>query len=171
MHPLGDDRSQTDGTANGVPATLNGECDLRPARESDLDAVARLDAVVFPEDPYPYFVLRQLTELPGLGLSVIADGESLRGYVLYAAAPGADVGWLLSLGVDPAHRGRGYGRWLVAEALRRTVAEGVTETRATVRPDNTASLAICHSLGFVEVAYLPDYFGPGDDRLLLVRRD
>ena len=54
--------------------------------------------------------------------------------------------------VDPAYRRRGYARAMLRELLRRAAAEpGVNTVRATISPDNAASLATISGFGFAEV--------------------
>jgi RimJ/RimL family protein N-acetyltransferase len=54
--------------------------------------------------------------------------------------------------VDPAHRRRGYARAALEALLERAAREpGVRVVRATVGPDNVASLRLLSRYGFVEV--------------------
>jgi ribosomal-protein-alanine N-acetyltransferase len=54
--------------------------------------------------------------------------------------------------VDPAYRRRGYARAMLRGLLRRAAAEpGVRTVRATISPDNVASLATISGFGFTEV--------------------
>jgi [ribosomal protein S5]-alanine N-acetyltransferase len=53
--------------------------------------------------------------------------------------------------VDPAYRRRGYATAMLRELLRRAAAEpGVKTVRATISPDNAASLATIARFGFTE---------------------
>ncbi|MFJ8044263.1 GNAT family N-acetyltransferase [Kitasatospora sp. NPDC096147] len=55
-------------------------------------------------------------------------------------------------GVDPAHRRRGYAKAILAAMIRQAEAEpSVTVVRATISPDNEASLATVAAFGFVHV--------------------
>ncbi len=54
--------------------------------------------------------------------------------------------------VDPAYRRRGYAKAMLRELLRRAAAEpDVRTVRATISPDNVASLATISGFGFTEV--------------------
>ncbi len=54
--------------------------------------------------------------------------------------------------VAPEFRRQGYARAMLIELLRRaTVEPAVTTVRATISPDNLASLATISGFGFVEV--------------------
>ncbi|NUR85775.1 MAG: GNAT family N-acetyltransferase [Nonomuraea sp.] len=54
--------------------------------------------------------------------------------------------------VAPEFRRQGYGRAILIELLRRAAAEPAVKTvRATISPDNTASLATIAGFGFVQI--------------------
>lgn len=55
----------------------------------------------------------------------------------------------IAYSVDPAYRRRGYATAMLRELLRRAAAEpGVATVRATISPDNAASLATIAGFGF-----------------------
>ncbi len=61
------------------------------------------------------------------------------------------------LGVSPEWRGRGLGRLLVSEAVRRGAHAGASHAHLTVRQDNTAARRLYASIGFAEVRILVPY--------------
>lgn len=74
--------------------------------------------------------------------------------------------------VDAAYRRRGFA----GEAARAMIAwaftqEGVERIRASVAPDNAASLALVRSLGFVEVGTAWDEMDARDEIVLELGRD
>ena len=141
---------------------------MRGVTEDDLPGLVRVDREAFPEDPYPYFVLRQLFDLHGDRLLVLDDGKSLHGYVLFVTASDGYRSWIVSLGVTRDQRGRGLGRRLMLEVLRRLRAENVREVRLTVEPANAAAIMLYRSLGFSsDEGVREDYFGRGEDRLIM----
>ncbi|MFF1447395.1 GNAT family N-acetyltransferase [Streptomyces sp. NPDC058274] len=142
---------------------------MRGVEESDLPALARLDQEVFQRDAYPFFVLRQLFDVHPEDFLVLDDGETLRGYVLVGSAPEAGSSWILGLGVTPDRRGRGHGRRLMVEILRRLrTTAGIREVRLTVEPTNAPAIVLYRSLGFSpEGAVRKGYFGPDEDRLIM----
>ncbi|MFJ9904105.1 GNAT family N-acetyltransferase [Streptomyces sp. NPDC101152] len=143
---------------------------LRGVTEGDLEALALLEREIFPEEPYPYFVLRQMYDLHPGHLLVLDDGTALKGYVLVATPPDDGPSWVLGLGITRDERGRGHGRRLMREALRRLRADGVREVCLTVDPANLAAIVLYESLGFTaDEGVRKDYFGPGADRLVMRR--
>ncbi|WP_210589511.1 GNAT family N-acetyltransferase [Streptomyces sp. GESEQ-35] len=140
----------------------------RGVTEADLPELLRVDREVFPDEPYPYFVLRQHYDVHGDGIFVLDDGESLQGYVLFATTSDGGVCWVLSLAVAPGQRGRGLGRRLMLEVLRQLRGEAVHEVRLTVEPANAAAIMLYRSLGFwSEEGVRRDHLGPGEDRIVM----
>lgn len=156
-------------TDDSRPPTMDRPLHIRQVEEADLPELVRLDAEAFPEGPYPFFTLRQLFDLYPDHLLVLDGGESgLHGYVLVGMPRDAGRGWILSLGVTRDQRGRGHGRQLMREVLRRLRDDAVHEVLLTVEPANTAAIELYRSLGFLaESAPRKDYFGPGADRLVM----
>jgi ribosomal-protein-alanine N-acetyltransferase len=67
--------------------------------------------------------------------------------------PPDEVGMVeIGYSVAPGFRRQGYARSALIELLRRAAAEtAVTTVRATISPDNVASLATISGFGFIEV--------------------
>ncbi len=63
-------------------------------------------------------------------------------------APGLPAAELLSIAVGPGGRGRGVGRALARELLRRLAALGVEEVKVVVGADNEAANRLYEGLGF-----------------------
>lgn len=80
------------------------------------------------------------------GVLLVLDAEGA-----YAAGLGVkrhdDVGHELSVGTEPAHRGRGLARRLVAQAARHLLTAGATVTYLHA-PDNHASARVAEAAGF-----------------------
>ena len=81
----------------------------------------------------------------------IASGD-LVGHVGFHGPPDESGMVEVAYSVDPAVRRRGWGRELLRSALAWAAAEPAVRTvRASVSPDNSASLATLQPFGFVEV--------------------
>lgn len=130
--------------------------------------IVLLDHEVFPDLPYPYFVLRQFLDAFKDHLIVVHDGDRLCGYVL-ATPPSEGQSWILTLGVAPGMRHQGLGRQLMREALDSLRTEGARTARLGVRPENAPAIRLYESLGFVQDSgeAREGYYGPGEDRLLM----
>lgn len=100
------------------------------------------------------------------------DG-SVAGYACFGATPLTvgthDLYWIA---VDPALHGRGVGADLLAAVERTLRAEGarllLIETAS--KPSYDATRAFYHARGCLEVARVPDFYAPGDDKVIYARR-
>jgi L-amino acid N-acyltransferase YncA len=108
----------------------------------------------------------------------------------YVARDGADVlGWVAvspvssrcvyagvvehSVYVHPAARGRGAGRQLLDTLITSTEAAGIWTIQSGIFPENTASVALHHALGFRDVGLrerIGQHYGRWRDVLFLERR-
>lgn len=84
----------------------------------------------------------------------------------------ADEAEILTIAVRAASRGRGYGRLLMDEVLRRLYRERVASCFLEVDRGNAAALALYTALGFAAVGERKGYYraADGDDRTALVMR-
>lgn len=78
------------------------------------------------------------------------------GFVLVRVA--ADEAEILTIAVSRSRRGRGYGRLLMEEAVRRLYRERVAACFLEVNRDNTSALGLYRKLGFVEVGQRQGYY-------------
>lgn len=139
---------------------------LRVAHHADMHAIGRLDADVFGEEVYPAFFFRQAMDLwPELLIVAELEGRLL-GYALGGVGQDRSQGWLLSLAVLPEARGFGLAERMMLQVENGLSALQTARVRLTVDPANPAQ-RLYFRLGYELLAEEPDYFGPGEDRLLL----
>lgn len=143
---------------------------IRQAELSDLQAVKSIDQLLFGADSYPMFVLRQFYDISNDYLLVAEAGGEVVGYMLAHYDQLKTVGWLLSLGVLPTHRGKRIGEKLMAAIMLRMEAQGVTRLYLTVHPNNAAGISIYTRLGFAIQEELPDYYLDDSPRLLMTKQ-
>lgn len=143
---------------------------IRKAELSDLRAVKAIDAHSFGADSYPLFVLRQFYDITGDYLLVAESGGEVVGYLLSHLDHENTKGWLLSLGVLPAHRGKRIGEKLLAATLALIEAKGVAVLYLTVHPNNVAGISIYTRLGFTVQEEVADYYLDHSPRLLMSRQ-
>jgi ribosomal protein S18 acetylase RimI-like enzyme len=99
----------------------------------------RGDALVASLDADHALLLREEAGL-GIGYAYVQwQSETREGYVDY-------------LGVDEAARGRGWGRALLDDAVRWSLARGARRVCLTVRADRAPALGLYRAAGFVELA-------------------
>jgi ribosomal protein S18 acetylase RimI-like enzyme len=102
----------------------------------------------------------------------VREGE-LAGYVCYGATPGTDRTYdLYWIAVHPEHQGAGGGSRLLDEVERRLREREarliVVETSSRV--DYAQTRRFYEHRGYREHARLRDFYAPGDDRVIYVKR-
>lgn len=74
------------------------------------------------------------------------------------------------VGIAPEHRGAGLGRALYERFFETARAHGRETVRCVTSPANEPSVAFHRALGFDVERIAEDYDGPGEDRVLFVKR-
>jgi ribosomal protein S18 acetylase RimI-like enzyme len=147
------------------------EWTVRPFSEADFSAVWALERVRDPGGYASAVTVRQAAALWPDTVLVAEEGDGVAvGFTIGAVSSDPAVGWILRLKVREELRRRGCATALLRAVLDRLRAEGVRTVRLTVAPENLAARALYARLGFLDEAMLPDYFGPGEDRLVLALR-
>ncbi|ODS62672.1 MAG: hypothetical protein ABS41_09215 [Arenimonas sp. SCN 70-307] len=139
---------------------MPAESRLRDARPDDLPALLALEAG-FPGDRLSARQFRHHLANPRARLRVAVAGGRLLGYHLLLFRKGSAWARLYSIAVDPAARGQGLGRRLLADAGRQARAAGRTGLRLEVRQDNHAAAALYEAAGYRRTATLPAYYQDG----------
>ncbi len=137
-------------------------------RPSDLDGVMAIEEVSFPT---PWSRGMFLEDFPrDFSDTLVAEGAAAEvlGYAVCWTLAGESH--LLNIAVDPACRGRGVGRALLSECLRRAARGGATLIFLEVRSGNEAALRLYRSMGFVFRGIRKGYYtDTGEDAVVLDR--
>jgi ribosomal-protein-alanine N-acetyltransferase len=144
---------------------------IRPLRADKAEDCARLHAASFAHPWSAEEIARLIGDTTTLPTAALDAGTgTLRGFALARRA--ADEAEILTVAVEPAWRGRGVGRALMADAIRRAANEGAQTMFLEVDETNIAALALYHHLGFVKVGERPGYYrrSDGSRALALVMR-
>jgi ribosomal protein S18 acetylase RimI-like enzyme len=107
------------------------------------------------------------------GTSFVAerpDGELLGFVSGFLSQTADDEAYIHFVGVSPDDRGEGLGRALYERFFDEARANGRTVVKCVTSPVNQRSVAFHEALGFEAERVVPDYDGPGEDRVLLVKR-
>lgn len=102
---------------------------------------------------------------------VVVENEQGRvtGYMTYGPTPLTEGTWdLYWIAVSPSDQGKGYGqqlvRWLEEEVKKRNGRLILIETSS--QPKYEPTRKFYEKLGYTEVARVPDFYRPGDDRVI-----
>ncbi len=114
-------------------------------------------------------------------LAELPDGRPAGFLVGFISPADPTVGYVKLIATNPNIRKRGVGRMLYDRFIADVAARGVREVRAITWPGNRVSVGFHLAMGFRPLDApgsqniygtigFPDYDGPGEDRVVFVRR-
>ncbi len=106
--------------------------------------------------PWSAGEFRQLVESSSVEVFLAHQGDQPLGFMMVRTI--CDEAELISIGVDPACRGRGVGGSLLDEVTRKLMAAKVQSFFLEVREDNPAALRLYESKGFKQSGRRPGYY-------------
>lgn len=103
-------------------------------------------------------LLAETTNVHGLVArrQVLAGPRRPVGFVIFRTA--ADEAEILTIAVAPQHRGRGHGRQLMEEAIRRLYRDRIEALFLEVEQTNRSAFALYAALGFQQVGERKGYY-------------
>lgn len=139
----------------------------RQANAFDLPVFVSLDKELFPYSPWSASQYKEEFSAPTRHFVVALDGQqSIIGYAGVFAPGGAEAD-VLTVGVIPAHRGKGIARQLMAMITDWAKQQGSIAMMLEVKIDNQDAIGLYESLGYLKLNTRKDYFGPGLDALVM----
>lgn len=149
-------------TSNGVAADSWVFVDMVTA---DLPEVVAIERASFPNPWTGPLFLQELQV--GFSRTIVARGSdgAVAGYVCRWLV--ADEIHVLNVAVHPDARGRGLGAALMRQVLDEATRCAVVAVTLEVRRSNVAGRRLYEAFGFEEVGARPDYYGRGEDALIL----
>jgi ribosomal-protein-alanine N-acetyltransferase len=140
--------------------------DIRPATNSDIFAIRRLEVLVFRRDAYSYLNLTSLLMWPGAANFKAVDigDRELVGFISGTPNWGTKTDWIVTLGVHPDHQRKHLGRRLLEVAEN---ALSLPYLRLTVRRSNLAAIHLYESAGYSSLYIEPRYYDDGEDGIIM----
>ncbi len=133
---------------------------IRPMREEDLPAIAKVDLEAF--GSFWHNTLDTLSRaLSQTVIATVAEDDS--GVVGYQLSTGNPLGaHLARLGVSPEAQAKGVGTALVGDLIQQLGGKQLGQLSVNTQADNAASLALYKKMGFVQTGeYFPVLVYPG----------
>lgn len=130
--------------------------------------------------PYEVVVAEELIDYyladgvkSGYNILIAEDKGEVGGYVCYGETPCTVGTWdIYWIAVDQKQRGLGIGKMLSEKAetaIRQARGRlAIIETSSTPLYENTRSFYL--KRGYEQIARLPDFYMPGDDKLILQKK-
>ncbi|WOF17224.1 GNAT family N-acetyltransferase [Methanoplanus sp. FWC-SCC4] len=141
---------------------------IREYCDGDFDSVHNIRMEVVKE-PYSQAVFLRQSHEVSPDLFLVAECESrILGFIIGACVlNNSKKGWILSFAVEGGCRRTGVGRKLLRGILSKFDSLGANEVYLTVSPENRPAMNLYESEGFRKTDFVPDYFGPGEDRNMM----
>lgn len=127
---------------------------LRPMQESDIAAVAALEAAAY-QFPWSDGIFRDCLRV-GYTCRVVEVAAIVVGYGIMSM--GAGEAHILNLCVRADLRNRGIGQRVLAYMLDRARAAGMLDAFLEVRPSNVAAIRLYQAAGFEQVGIRRGYY-------------
>ena len=150
---------------------MHKECLIRRFRESDLDAILKIEHASFHKDAYDRNLFAEFYRKCG-DLFLVAEGTGdIRGYMLTCTRSrgGSRTAELVSVAVDPRARHQGVASALMDSTLRRLRRRRVTRFSLMVKVTNRRAVAFYQKYRFLQLRIARRYYEDGMDAWLMVR--
>jgi ribosomal protein S18 acetylase RimI-like enzyme len=153
---------------------------LRPMLPGDRTALFNIVDNIPEFSPADIRVAREvidshLRDSRGSGYNVLVAEIEKRvvGYICYGPTPLTQGTWdIYWIAISPQNQGQGIGSDLIALAESRIVESGgrLVMIETSSRPDYAKTLRFYRNRSYDEICRVPDFYVPGDDKLILQKR-
>ena len=142
---------------------------LRELEWTDLETLAELEVALFAHDAWSAQTWwAELAGRPRRDYVVAVDRGQILGYGGIDVS--GDVADLMTIATVPEAQGRGLGRRLLDELVRRAERSGADALLLEVRADNEAAKRLYGTSGFEVISVRRRYYQPGDIDALVMRK-
>ncbi|MCX8182213.1 MAG: ribosomal protein S18-alanine N-acetyltransferase [Candidatus Methanomethyliaceae archaeon] len=138
--------------------------EVRDATLKDLNEIYAIEKESFP-DPYPKPLLKAFFYHPGIYIVAVIGGEIV-GYAI-GIIRFRSLGHIISIAVRKESRGRGIGKKLLKELIKRLSAMGAKKIRIEVRESNEIAINLYKKFGFVTKEKIFGYYPDGEAALVM----
>ena len=142
---------------------------IREMRPGDLDGVMAIEEVSFPTPWSRGMFIEDFTRAFSDTLVAAGTGGEILGYAVCWTIAGESH--LLNIAVHPRHRGRGIGRALLSECIRRAAHAGASRIFLEVRAGNEAAQRLYRSMGFVWRGIRKGYYTDTEEDAVVLDRE
>jgi len=129
--------------------------EIRTLKKEDLDAIVKIDEMVLGESRKDYWERRlELMNIQSSKISLVAEvGGEVVGFILgdvsgWEFGVPETIGWMDTIGVDPAYQKKGVATALAHELIKNLKAIGVRTIYTLVSWDDWDLLQFFHAMGF-----------------------
>ncbi len=139
---------------------------LRPIRTEDIEQIAAIERLCFP-DPWSETALRLFLCEDGYAV-VLCKGNTVLAYggLIWSV----DEGQVINIAVAPDARRKGYGRRIMDALIEETLRRECTQMSLEVRASNAPAIALYHQLGFETAGRRRNFYThPTEDAFVMLK--
>jgi ribosomal-protein-alanine N-acetyltransferase len=138
---------------------------IRLLRLSDLDRILQIEHASFGKDAYDRNLFADFYHKCGELFLVAVRGRNVCGYMVTCTGGRSPSGRaeLISVAVDPKHRGKGIASALMDSTLRRLRRRGIERFALTVKVTNRVAIRFYKGYGFNKSRIVRRYYEDGAD--------
>jgi ribosomal-protein-alanine N-acetyltransferase len=142
---------------------------VRPAAQRDVGAIADLELIAFPADPWSETLIEEgvAGRVPTTSYFVAEQDLIVVGHAAVSVVQ--DVAELQRIATVEAARRTGVAKALLAAVDAHAAARGAERLLLEVREDNVAARGFYAEAGFAEIAVRRGYYRDGTDAVVLER--
>lgn len=127
-----------------------------PARLEDIDGITAIHAACFGAKAWPRADFEKALTADTDQLTCIYKGQTLCGFSHLRGK--GDSAEILTFGIDPRNRDKGFGAALLSAALERANEAGADEVLLDVRQDNIPAISLYRRAGFERIGKRKNYY-------------
>ena len=143
---------------------------IRRADTGDIDRIAEMEKLCFPEDPWSREMVAG--EFSGVNptryYAAEEDGQLIAYAGVWLIPP---EGYITNVAVHPDWRRRGIASAVLQTMIAECLSEGIEDITLEVRVSNAPGIALYKTLGFTEAGVRRKYYTDGEDALIMWRRE
>jgi ribosomal protein S18 acetylase RimI-like enzyme len=143
---------------------------IRDAAKADIPDLIRLETVSFDSDTISKRSFARLVGSPTAVCRLAFQGEAPSAYCVLLFRQGSGIARLYSIAVDPARRGGGLAKALLADAERLAERRGRSALRLEVRDTNPAAIRLYERSGYRPIGRRQGYYADGTDAHVYEKR-
>ncbi|MEM2880621.1 MAG: ribosomal protein S18-alanine N-acetyltransferase [Candidatus Methanomethylicaceae archaeon] len=138
--------------------------EVRDATLNDLNEIYAIEKESF-SDPYPKPLLKAFFYHPGAYIVAVVRGKVV-GYAI-GIIRFRSLGHIISIAVEKDFRGKGIGKKLLHELIKRLSGMGAKKIRIEVRESNEIAINLYKKTGFTTKEKISRYYPDGEDALVM----
>ncbi|MEM2128265.1 MAG: ribosomal protein S18-alanine N-acetyltransferase [Candidatus Methanomethylicaceae archaeon] len=138
--------------------------EVRDATLNDLNEIYAIEKESF-SDPYPKPLLKAFFYHPGAYIVAVVRGKVV-GYAI-GIIRFRSLGHIISIAVEKDFRGKGIGKKLLHELIKRLSGMGAKKIRIEVRESNEIAINLYKKMGFTTKEKISRYYPDGEAALVM----